>query len=147
MNGTGAVGTSTLFARQDHVHPTDTSRAAVSSPTFSGTVSVNPGSAQYPTGISIAPSSHATSRRTALQIDNWQWIQDLNGSGTKDFGLYSNSLGTVAFYLNAANTTVFNYPVLAPTAASGTNNTQVATTAYADASAAAAAVALAIALG
>lgn len=28
MDGTAAVGTSTNFARQDHVHPTDTSRAA-----------------------------------------------------------------------------------------------------------------------
>lgn len=28
VDGTGAVGTSQLYARQDHVHPTDTSRAA-----------------------------------------------------------------------------------------------------------------------
>jgi hypothetical protein len=31
MDGTAAVGTATKFARQDHVHPTDTSRAAQSS--------------------------------------------------------------------------------------------------------------------
>jgi len=30
MDGTAAVGTSELYARQDHVHPTDTSRAAAS---------------------------------------------------------------------------------------------------------------------
>lgn len=30
INGTAAVGTSLAFARQDHVHPTDTSRAALS---------------------------------------------------------------------------------------------------------------------
>jgi microcystin-dependent protein len=30
MNGTAAVGSSLRYARQDHVHPTDTSRAAVS---------------------------------------------------------------------------------------------------------------------
>lgn len=30
MDGTAAVGTSALYARQDHVHPTDTSRAAAS---------------------------------------------------------------------------------------------------------------------
>jgi hypothetical protein len=29
MNGTAAVGTSLLYARQDHVHPSDTSRAAL----------------------------------------------------------------------------------------------------------------------
>jgi hypothetical protein len=37
VNGTAAVGTSLRYARQDHVHPTDTSRAALASPTFSGT--------------------------------------------------------------------------------------------------------------
>jgi hypothetical protein len=37
MNGTQAAGTSTLWARADHVHPTDTSRAPLASPTFTGT--------------------------------------------------------------------------------------------------------------
>jgi hypothetical protein len=36
MDGTAAVGTSLLFARQDHVHPSDTSRAPLASPTFTG---------------------------------------------------------------------------------------------------------------
>lgn len=38
MNGTASVGVSTRFAREDHVHPVDTSRASVSSPTFTGIV-------------------------------------------------------------------------------------------------------------
>ena len=37
MNGTAAIGASTLVARQDHVHPIDTSRAPLASPTFTGT--------------------------------------------------------------------------------------------------------------
>lgn len=37
MNGTAAVGTETAYAKGDHVHPTDTSRAPISSPTFTGT--------------------------------------------------------------------------------------------------------------
>ena len=36
-NGTAAVGTETAYARGDHVHPTDTSRAALDSPNFTGT--------------------------------------------------------------------------------------------------------------
>src|SRR5205085_2443975 len=32
-----AMGTATRFAREDHVHPSDTSRAPVNSPTFTGT--------------------------------------------------------------------------------------------------------------
>lgn len=37
MNGTAAVGTSKRAARADHIHPTDTSRAPLASPTFTGT--------------------------------------------------------------------------------------------------------------
>lgn len=37
MNGTAAVGTSKRYARQDHVHPTDTSRAPLASPALTGT--------------------------------------------------------------------------------------------------------------
>lgn len=37
MNGTAAVGTSTKYAREDHVHPKDTSKANLASPTFTGT--------------------------------------------------------------------------------------------------------------
>lgn len=37
MDGAAAVGVSTRFARQDHVHPTDTSRAPLASPALTGT--------------------------------------------------------------------------------------------------------------
>lgn len=37
MDGTAAVGTELAFARGDHRHPTDTSRAPVASPEFTGT--------------------------------------------------------------------------------------------------------------
>jgi hypothetical protein len=37
MDGTAAVGTSNTFARADHVHPTDTSRAPLASPGLTGT--------------------------------------------------------------------------------------------------------------
>ena len=37
MDGTAAVGASTRFARADHVHPTDTSRAPLASPALTGT--------------------------------------------------------------------------------------------------------------
>lgn len=36
-DGAGAVGTGTKWAREDHKHPTDTSRAPVDSPNFTGT--------------------------------------------------------------------------------------------------------------
>ena len=37
MNGSAIVGTSLRFSRQDHVHPSDTSRAPSESPSFTGT--------------------------------------------------------------------------------------------------------------
>lgn len=40
MNGAVAVGTSLRYSRQDHVHPTDTTRAPLASPTFTGTVTL-----------------------------------------------------------------------------------------------------------
>ena len=47
VNGSAAVGTSLLYARQDHVHPTDTTRAPLASPTFTGVVTI-------PAGASIS---------------------------------------------------------------------------------------------
>jgi len=40
MDGTAAVGTSLKYARADHVHASDTSRAPLASPTFTGTVTL-----------------------------------------------------------------------------------------------------------
>lgn len=37
MDGTAAIGSETKFAAGDHVHPTDTSRAPLASPAFTGT--------------------------------------------------------------------------------------------------------------
>lgn len=37
MDGTAAVGTSAKYAKEDHVHPTDTSRAPLASPNLTGT--------------------------------------------------------------------------------------------------------------
>jgi hypothetical protein len=37
MNGTAAAGTATQWSRGDHVHPSDTSRAPIASPAFTGT--------------------------------------------------------------------------------------------------------------
>jgi hypothetical protein len=47
INGTATVGVSQRWSRQDHVHPTDTTRAPLASPTFTGTVTI-------PAGASIA---------------------------------------------------------------------------------------------
>jgi hypothetical protein len=57
-NNTAAVGTSLLYSRQDHIHPTDTTRAPLASPTFTGTPTL-------PTGT-IAVTQTAGDNTTAV---------------------------------------------------------------------------------
>ena len=68
INGTAAVGVGTTTARGDHVHPTDTSRAAVAQTMFIGTTSVaiNRGSAALAlTGITSIDGNAATATTAA----------------------------------------------------------------------------------
>lgn len=51
MDGTAAVGVSSKYAREDHVHPTDTSREAVTNKT---TVVLGTSDSQYPTDKAVA---------------------------------------------------------------------------------------------
>jgi hypothetical protein len=80
---------------------------------MSGVLSATLGgsSAQFPTAITVNPSTHATSRRAAVALDNWSWNQDTAGNGTKDFGLYSAVLGVSVFTFNTAGAATFAYAV------------------------------------
>lgn len=64
MNGSVDVGTSLKYARQDHVHPTDTSRAPLASPTFTGipaspTASVDTNTTQIATTAFVIGQGYA----------------------------------------------------------------------------------------
>ena len=68
MNGTAAAGVSTKYAREDHIHPTDTSREAIANKT---TVILGTSNDKYPTDEAVAKfvnSSIATN--TANYISN-----------------------------------------------------------------------------
>ena len=68
MNGTAAVGVSTKYAREDHVHPSDTSREEIANKT---TVVLGTSDSKYPTDKAVAEfvnSSIATN--TANYISN-----------------------------------------------------------------------------
>jgi len=90
VNGTAAVGISLRYSRQDHVHPTDTTRAPLASPTFTGTVTI-------PTGASITG--------------------------------YLTTASATSTYAPLASPSFTGTPA-APTATTGTNSTQLATTAF-----------------
>jgi hypothetical protein len=64
VNGTAAVGTSLRYARQDHVHGTDTSRAPLASPTFSGTPSLPTGT----TGVTQTAGNNTTALATTAFV-------------------------------------------------------------------------------
>jgi len=61
--------------------------------------------AQYPGGLTIANSAHATSKRAQLNIGTdpgWQIGQDLSANGTKDLYVYQQTNGRTPFHINAA---------------------------------------------
>lgn len=83
MDGSVSAGTSTIPARADHVHPTDTSRAPLSSPTFTGTVSLPT------TNISGVTTVANYINRTSAN-GNSSWMQQ---DGTGRVHWYWNTLG------------------------------------------------------
>jgi hypothetical protein len=64
VNGTAAVGTSLRYARQDHVHPTDTTRAPLASPAFTGTPSLPTGT----TGVTQTAGNNTTALATTAFV-------------------------------------------------------------------------------
>ena len=58
MDGAAAIGVATTYARADHVHPTDTSRAPLASPTFTG----------VPAAPTAAPGTNTTQLSTTAFV-------------------------------------------------------------------------------
>lgn len=104
VDGTAAVGTSLRYARADHVHPTDTSRAALASPTFTGT----------PAAPTAAVDTNTTQIATTAYVVGQGYLKSATASST---------------YAPLASPGLTGTPT-APTAGGGTNNTQIATTAF-----------------
>ena len=81
MDGTASTGTSKRFAAEDHVHPTDTSRAPLTSPALTGT----------PTAPTAATGTATT------QIATTEFVANTVGamtSGVADVQIDNNSIVT-----------------------------------------------------
>lgn len=100
MDGTASIGTAKTYSRADHRHPTDTSRAPIQSPEF--------------TGIPKAPT--AADGTSTTQLATTAFVK----------AAIDNVIGSKA---NLASPTFTGAPK-APTADVGTNTTQIATTAF-----------------
>ena len=131
MNGTVAIGTSGTWARADHVHPIDTSRAPLASPTFTG----------VPAGPTAAPGTNTTQFATTAFVT----AADIAAAGVTLFNTRSGAITLIAADVTAAGGALLASPAFtgtptAPTATAGTSTTQLATTAFVQAAAAAAGV-------
>ena len=112
MSGTAAVGTSLRFARQDHVHPVDTSRAPLASPTFTGTPA--------------APTASAGNNST--QIANTAWVQGQSYLTTSLASLTYAKISSPSF-LGTVGLVNVTYSGTASTTSSGTWAIPLGTTA------------------
>lgn len=69
MDGTSAVGTSSDYARGDHRHPTDTSRAPLASPAFTGTPTAPTAAAETNT-TQVATTAFVKTATNGLATDS-----------------------------------------------------------------------------
>jgi hypothetical protein len=130
IDGSAAVGTSTRFARADHVHPTDTTRSPLASPTFTGTpaaptAAVDTSTTQLATTAYVIGQASASGDGTPAMDGT-----AARGTGTH-FARNDHVHPTDTSRAPLASPALTGTPT-APTATPGTNTTQLATTAYAD---------------
>lgn len=126
VNGTAAIGASVKYARADHVHPTDTTRAPLASPALKGT----------PTAPTAAVNTNTTQLATTAFVLGQASNTNPVMSGTVAIGTSTRFARADHVHPTDTSRAPLDSPALtgvptAPTAASGTNTTQVATTAFA----------------
>ncbi len=57
--------------------------------------------AQFPpAAMAVLPSTHAASRRAAIDVGNWATVQDITGTGNLDFSIYQKSLDAHRMYFS-----------------------------------------------
>lgn len=125
MAGSATVGTSLRFARDDHRHPTDTSRAPLASPTFTGT----------PAAPTAAADTNTTQVATTAYVVGQAASASPLVDGTADVGTSlryarQDHVHPTDTTRAALDSPTFTGTPAAPTAAADTNTTQLATTAY-----------------
>ena len=84
MDGTASAGSSANFAKGDHVHPTDTSRASLASPVFTGTTAAQTAAAVTDT-TQIASTAFVkaaiTSAVSGITGMSYEVVASLPGTG------------------------------------------------------------------
>lgn len=125
VDGTASPGTSTKVSKYDHVHPTDTSRAAVASPTLTGTpASTTPAADNNSTRIATT-AYYCGQKGTATPL--------MDGTATAGASLKFSPIDHVhptdTTKANIASPTFTGAPA-STTPSADDNSTRIATTAY-----------------
>lgn len=107
-NGTAAVGTSKKFARADHVHGTDTSRAPLVSPAFTGTPTVPTAAAgtnttQAASTAFVAASVAALVASSPASLDTLKELADALGNDANFATTITNALAGKSAEFDAIN--------------------------------------------
>ncbi|MFA5366450.1 MAG: hypothetical protein WC333_00805 [Dehalococcoidia bacterium] len=133
MNGLAAVGTSLKYSRQDHVHPSDTSRLAVSDfNTYSGTTVP----ANYYNKTEINAYTGVTNTLIGTKLDKTAFATftgttlPANYIGRTQFNTYTGVTKTILDGKADLTGDTFTGAVYGLTAVADTNTTQFATTAF-----------------
>jgi hypothetical protein len=102
MDGVAAVGTTTKYAREDHVHPSDTARVAKAGDTMSGTLTID--SATVPTFNLKMPATDAGVSKwiefTGWVAGNKRWSV-FPGNGEHETGSNAGSNFEIGSYTDA----------------------------------------------
>lgn len=133
MDGTASAGSGTAYARGNHRHPTDTSRAPLASPVFTGTPKAQTAAAGTNT-TQIATTEFVTRAVGGVSVPAASTTAPLM-DGTASYG--SGTTYARANHVHPTDTSraalaspIFTGTPKAPTAATSTNNTQIATTEF-----------------
>lgn len=125
VNGSATIGASTRFARADHVHPTDTTRAPNNSPALTGT----------PTAPTATENTNSSQIATTAFVIGQASTTSPSMNGVAAIG--TSAKFARADHVHPTDTTraPLDSPALtgvptAPTAALSTNTTQLSTTAF-----------------
>ena len=150
MDGSSTAGTHAHYSREGHVHPTDTSRLALDSATFTGTLTAVMLAA---TSVTIGGKFKSVAKQHRLgthggtgaggavtPADAHILMYDFGGGnwcgwgadGSGNVWLRTGTSGSPAptMYVGADQVTVFRDPPTMPTPTAGDSSTRVATTAF-----------------
>lgn len=130
INGTGAAGSSTLLSRGDHVHPTDTTRAPLASPAFTGTPTAptNPSPADSTTQIATTAWVHSAIGAVSSGVTTITVQDGLSGGGSGSVTIGVTQIAVGKGGTGAATLTgyVQGHGTAAMTAAATIPNTDIA---------------------